>query len=87
MRLVDKRLFIDAPPARVYELITDASLLVRWMAPVANVDPTAGGEITWTHASGDTVVGTFLELVPLGEWCSPTDGTVPTSAFPQDRPP
>ena len=64
MKLVEKRLFIDAPPARVYELLTDASLLVSWMAPVANVDPTAGGEITWTHASGDTVVGTFLELVP-----------------------
>ena len=64
MRLVEKRLFIEAPPARVYALLTDAQRLIQWMAPVATVDPMPGGQITWTHASGDTVVGTFLELVP-----------------------
>jgi uncharacterized protein YndB with AHSA1/START domain len=35
MKLVEKRIFIDAPPSRVYELLTDAELLVEWMAPVA----------------------------------------------------
>ena len=64
MKLVEKRLFIDAPPARVYELLTDAALLIEWMAPVATVDSRPGGTITWTHLNGDSVVGTFVELVP-----------------------
>ena len=49
MKLVDKVLFIDAPPPRVYALLTDPTLLVKWMAPVASVDAVPGGAITWTH--------------------------------------
>lgn len=63
MKLVDKTLFIDAPPSRVYELLTNAEMLVEWMAPTARVDARAGGEVTWTHHRGDTVVGRFVELV------------------------
>jgi uncharacterized protein YndB with AHSA1/START domain len=64
VKLVDKRVFIDALPEVVYELLTDARLLVEWMGPIAHIEPRAGGTITWTHANGDTVAGTFLELVP-----------------------
>ncbi len=64
MKLVDKRLFIGASPERVYELLTDAELLVEWMAPTAVADPTPGGVLTWTHVNGDSVIGTFVQLVP-----------------------
>jgi uncharacterized protein YndB with AHSA1/START domain len=64
MKLVEQRLFIDAPPARIYELLTDATQLVEWMAPIARADPVPGGDVTWTHANGDTVIGTYVELVP-----------------------
>lgn len=64
MKLVDKRVFIDAPPDEVYDLLTDARLLVEWMAPVAQSQRRPGGTITWTHASGDTVAGVFVELRP-----------------------
>jgi len=64
MKLVDKRVFIAASPLRVYELLTDAALLVEWMALTADLDPVAGGVLTWSHANGDSVVGTFVELVP-----------------------
>ena len=64
MRLVVRELFIDAPPEHVYELLTDADLLVEWMAPEATVDARVGGGITWTHLNGDSVIGTFVELVP-----------------------
>ena len=64
MKLVDRRLFIDAAPARVYELLTDAELLTRWMAPSATVDARPGGAITWTHVNGDSVVGAYVELMP-----------------------
>ena len=64
MKLVDKRIVIAASPARVYELLTDAELLVEWMAPHAELDARPGGALTWTHHNGDRVVGTFVELVP-----------------------
>jgi uncharacterized protein YndB with AHSA1/START domain len=64
VKLVTKVLFIDAAPDRVYELLTNAELLVEWMAPSANVDACVGGEIRWTHANGDSVIGKFVELVP-----------------------
>lgn len=64
MKPVEKTLFVGAPPARVYELLTDADELVAWMAPVAYIDPWIGGTVTWTHVNGDTVMGKFVELVP-----------------------
>jgi uncharacterized protein YndB with AHSA1/START domain len=64
VKLVEQRLFIDAPPARVYALLTDAALLVEWMAPVACADPRPEGALSWTHVNGDSVVGAFVELVP-----------------------
>ncbi|MGD9754291.1 MAG: SRPBCC domain-containing protein [Acidimicrobiia bacterium] len=64
MKLVDKRLVIAAPPEEVYALLTDASLLVEWLAPVAELDARPGGAIRWTHHNGDTVSGRFVELVP-----------------------
>jgi uncharacterized protein YndB with AHSA1/START domain len=64
MKLVEKRIFIAASPTRVYELLTDEELLVEWMAPHAELDARPGGKLTWTHVNGDTVLGTFVELVP-----------------------
>jgi uncharacterized protein YndB with AHSA1/START domain len=64
VKLVERNVFIDAAPAHVYELLTDADRLVEWMAPVAELDPRPGGALTWTHVNGDRVVGTFVELVP-----------------------
>jgi uncharacterized protein YndB with AHSA1/START domain len=63
VKLVDKRIFIDAAPSAVYALLTQADLLVQWMAPTASVDARPGGSITWTHHNGDTVAGRFVELV------------------------
>jgi uncharacterized protein YndB with AHSA1/START domain len=64
MRLIDKTLFIDAPPEHVYQLLTEAESLIEWMAPQAWPDPRPGGELTWTHQAGDRVIGRFIDLVP-----------------------
>jgi uncharacterized protein YndB with AHSA1/START domain len=64
VKLVQKTVTIAAEPARVYELLTDAAQFVEWMAPTARIDAHVGGVITWTHHNGDTVAGTFVELVP-----------------------
>lgn len=63
MKLVEHRI-IAASPSRVYALLTDATLLMEWMAPFADADPRPGGAVTWTHVNGDSVIGTFVELVP-----------------------
>jgi uncharacterized protein YndB with AHSA1/START domain len=63
VKLVERRLFIAAPPARVYELLTDAQLLIEWMAPVAEIDARPGGALLWTHVNGDSVIGSFVELL------------------------
>src|SRR5207302_10652886 len=55
VKLVDRRVFIDAVPDEVYQLLTDARLLAEWMAPIAHTEPRTGGTTTWTHANGDTV--------------------------------
>lgn len=64
MKLVDKTIVIAASPGDVYALLTDAELLMEWMAPIARLDPRPGGEVTWTHHNGGTVRGEFVELVP-----------------------
>lgn len=64
MKLVERELFIDAPPAVVYELLTDEARFAEWIAPVASLDPRPGGALTWTHRNGDSVRGSFVELVP-----------------------
>ena len=64
MKLIDKTIFIDAPPEHVYRLLIEAESLMEWMAPVARSDPRPGGELTWTHQAGDRVLGQFIDLVP-----------------------
>ena len=64
MKLIERELFIDAPPERVFELLTDAELLIEWMAPEAELDARVGGQIRWTHLEGDSVIGNFVELIP-----------------------
>jgi uncharacterized protein YndB with AHSA1/START domain len=64
MKLVDKTVDIDAPADLLYELLTHAEHLVRWMAVSAQVDAEVGGTIRWTHANGDSCSGRFVELVP-----------------------
>jgi uncharacterized protein YndB with AHSA1/START domain len=64
MKLIERELFIDAPPEGVFELLTDAELLIEWMAPEAELDARVGGQIRWTHLEGDSVIGNYVELVP-----------------------
>jgi uncharacterized protein YndB with AHSA1/START domain len=85
VKLVEKRVHIDAPAELIFELLTDAEQLVRWMAVTAEVDPRPGGTIRWTHANGDACVGRFVEVVPARRivftygWERPDVGVPPGS--------
>jgi uncharacterized protein YndB with AHSA1/START domain len=63
MNLVEKTIQINAPAELLFELLTDAKHLVRWMAATAEIDARPGGTIRWTHANGDACSGRFVELV------------------------
>jgi uncharacterized protein YndB with AHSA1/START domain len=64
VRLGSYELRIAAPAAVVWELLTTAEGLVRWVGPEASAEPVPGGALRWTHPDGSTVVGRFVELVP-----------------------
>jgi uncharacterized protein YndB with AHSA1/START domain len=64
VRLASHELTIAAPAAVVWELLTTADGLTRWVGPAATAEPVPGGELRWMHPDGSTVVGRFLELVP-----------------------
>jgi uncharacterized protein YndB with AHSA1/START domain len=64
VRLVSYEVTIAAPIEAVWEHLTSAAGLVRWVGPDAVADPVPGGTLRWTHPDGSTVVGRFVELVP-----------------------
>jgi uncharacterized protein YndB with AHSA1/START domain len=64
VRLASHEVEIAAPAEVVWQHLTSAAGLVRWVGPDAVADPVPGGELRWTHPDGSTVVGRFVELVP-----------------------
>lgn len=64
MRLASHEVTIAAPAEVVWEHLTTAAGLVRWVGPDAVADPVPGGALRWTHPDGSTVVGRFVELIP-----------------------
>ena len=63
MRLASHEVAIAAPVEAVWEHLTTAEGLVRWVGPDAVADPVPGGHLRWTHPNGATVVGRFVEVV------------------------
>jgi uncharacterized protein YndB with AHSA1/START domain len=64
VRLASYELTIAAPVEVVWDHLTTAEGLVRWVGPEATADPVPGGSLRWSHPNGATVVGRFVELVP-----------------------
>jgi uncharacterized protein YndB with AHSA1/START domain len=64
VRLAAYELTIAAPATVVWEHLTSAAGLVRWVGSHATADPVPGGALRWTHPNGATVVGRFVEVVP-----------------------
>ncbi len=64
VRLVVQQMSVCAPTQLVYQMLTDPTLFVQWMAIDATLDPRPGGIVRWTHANGDTCAGRYVELVP-----------------------
>jgi uncharacterized protein YndB with AHSA1/START domain len=62
--MIDYSIRIEAPAELVFEMLTEADLLTRWMAREAQVDRRVGGTFRWVYENGDVVLGEFVELEP-----------------------
>jgi uncharacterized protein YndB with AHSA1/START domain len=56
-------MFIEAPPAEVFEYFTRPEALVRWMGDRAVLDPRPGGEFT-LFFDDRCVQGSYVEVAP-----------------------
>lgn len=55
---------IDATTESVYAHLTERAGLLRWMGVAVTSDPVRGGDLTWTHENGATMIGRYVELDP-----------------------
>jgi uncharacterized protein YndB with AHSA1/START domain len=63
---VTRSVVLDAPPAEVWEAITDEELLSEWLAPEVELDPREGGEVVCRFEDGEERRGE-VELVEEAE--------------------
>jgi uncharacterized protein YndB with AHSA1/START domain len=63
-REVLREIHIDATPATVFALLTDARQMTRWLAEVVVAEAEPGGKFRIADASGMEIVGNYVEIVP-----------------------
>jgi uncharacterized protein YndB with AHSA1/START domain len=67
---VVKEIYIEAPPATVFEFFVDSAKLCRWLALEATLDPRPGGVCIQVHDGVDRgggrceMAGTFVAVEP-----------------------
>ena len=53
---------INAAPATVFALLTDARQMMTWMARIVEADPRSGGSFRIADPSGVCIEGTYIEV-------------------------
>jgi uncharacterized protein YndB with AHSA1/START domain len=71
---VERETVVDADPDRVWDALTDESILADWFAPEAELDPVVGGEVGFECEDGRRS-GTVVRVEPERElaftWARP----------------
>src|SRR5947208_14444485 len=62
--LVEREIRIEAPPATVFEFLTDPAKMVRWMGTEAVLGPRPGGDYGVNISGHERVSGEVIEIVP-----------------------
>jgi uncharacterized protein YndB with AHSA1/START domain len=62
--VVVRQIRIDATPAAVYSLLTDARLMTAWFAEDVVAEPFSGGAFRIPEPGGRVIEGKYLEVVP-----------------------
>ena len=63
-REVRREIRIDASPATVFALLTDAKKMVRWLADTVSAKPAPGGIFRIAEPGGTAIEGRYVEIVP-----------------------
>jgi uncharacterized protein YndB with AHSA1/START domain len=63
-RSLEKELFINATPQRVFQALTEPAELERWFVQKAEIDARPGGAIRFEWAPDAVEIGTILVLEP-----------------------
>jgi uncharacterized protein YndB with AHSA1/START domain len=63
---VVRTVVLDAPPERVWEAVTEATMLREWLAPEVELEPHEGGELVCRFEDGEERRGE-VELVEEAE--------------------
>ena len=59
-----KEIYIEAPPAVVFEHLSDPAKMIRWMGIRAEIDPRPGGAFRLDPNGRDVIDGEYIEVVP-----------------------
>lgn len=62
--LIEREIRIDAPPAAVFEFLTDPAKMVRWMGTEAVLEQWPGGRYCVNVSGHERVIGEVLEILP-----------------------
>ena len=65
--IIEKRVLIEAPPAIVFQALTEARDLIRWFCDRATSEPRVGGELKAYWKTGGTAQkgrAVFTQIVP-----------------------
>jgi uncharacterized protein YndB with AHSA1/START domain len=62
--VVERELWIDAPPEVVFEFFTDARKLLQWIGKSVELDARRGGVFRLDINGRDVVRGEFVEVLP-----------------------
>jgi uncharacterized protein YndB with AHSA1/START domain len=60
---VERETVLDAPPAEVWEALTDDDRLAEWLAEEAEIDPVEGGDVYVRESDGSERHGTVETVV------------------------
>lgn len=58
-----REIWIDAAPATVFALLTDAKRMTSWLAETVLAEPVAGGVFRIVEPGGEVIEGSYLEVV------------------------
>jgi uncharacterized protein YndB with AHSA1/START domain len=63
--VIEREIFIAAPPEKVFEFLVEPSLMARWIGLQHNLDPRAGGIVEIEVSQGNVARGAYTEVTPF----------------------
>jgi uncharacterized protein YndB with AHSA1/START domain len=65
--MIEKEIYIEAPPEVVYGFLTEAAKMTQWIGTDVELDPRPGGVFRVVPNLVDVIRGEFLEAVPYSK--------------------